>query len=134
MAAEVSSDGHIDTAFLDTVLANIQTTWTSKVQLNGIDTIFKLDTVAEVTAISEDSFQCLGRLVLTKPDRMLYGPSKQPLNVKGRFEGTFRYKGRSVQQPVFVVKGLKTNLLGLLAITWLNLAARIDHTTDAGAE
>ena len=134
MAAEVSSDGHIDTAFLDTVLANIQTTWTSKVQLNGIDTIFKLDTVAEVTAISEDSFQCLGRLVLTKPDRMLYGPSKQPLNVKGRFEGTFRYKGCSVQQPVFVVKGLKTNLLGLLAITWLNLAARIDHTTDAGAE
>ena len=91
--AEVSSDGHIYTAFLDTVLAG-----PAKFNSIGVDTIFKLDTGAEVTAISEDSFQCLGRLVLTKPDRMLYGPLKQPLNVKGRFDGTFRYKGHSVQQ------------------------------------
>jgi len=87
-----------------------------------------------VTAISEDSFQRLGKLALTKPDRMLYGPSKQPLDVKGRFKGTSKYKGQSVQQPIFVVKGLKANLLGLPAITGLNLAVRVDHTTDAKIE
>ena len=36
-----------------------------------------------------------------------------------------------LQQQVFVVKELKTNLLGLPAITALNLAARLDSTTSS---
>ena len=42
------------------------------------------------------------------------------------------YKGKAVQQCVFVVRELKTNLLGLPAITALGLASQIDATeTDA---
>ena len=48
----------------------------------------------------------------------------------GRFKGTFAHKGKQSQQPVYVVSGLKTNLLGLPAITALNLAARIDTTAQ----
>jgi len=62
---------------------------------------------------------------------MLYGLSKQPLDVKGQFKGTFKHKGQSVRQSVFVVKGLKTNLLGIPAITGQNLAVRVDQTIDA---
>jgi len=48
----------------------------------------------------------------------------------GQFMVTLQYKDRSSQQTIFVIKGLKTNLLGLPAITALNLAARIDTITD----
>ena len=41
--------------------------------------------------------------------------------------GEISYKGKSINHPVFVVAGLKTNLLGLPAITSLNLAARINN-------
>ena len=40
------------------------------------------------------------------------------------------FKGRSSSQQVFVVKDLKSNLLGLPAITALKLAARLDETSN----
>ena len=52
------------------------------------------------------------------------------LNVLGQFEGTLQCKQRSCKHTIFVVRGLKTNLLGLPAIIELNLAARLDSTTD----
>ena len=49
-----------------------------------------------------------------------------------QFWGTLVYKGKAVQQCIFVVRDLKTNLLGLPAITALGLSSRIDATeTDA---
>jgi tRNA(Met) C34 N-acetyltransferase TmcA len=57
-------------------------------------------------------------------------PSKQPLQVLGQFKGNLTHKSKSVAQQVFVVTGLKTNLLGLPAITALNLAARVDSTSS----
>ena len=41
----------------------------------------------------------------------------------------FAYKEVSSNQQMFVVEGLRSNLLGLLAIKALNLAARLDETT-----
>ena len=57
---------------------------------------------------------------------MLYGPSRQPLRVVGQFMGKFSHEEKSTKQPVYVVRGLKTNLLGLPAITAINLAGRVD--------
>jgi len=57
---------------------------------------------------------------------MLYGPSKQPLKVLGSFEGKFTHRDTVATQEVYVIEGLKTNLLGLPAITALHLAARMD--------
>ena len=54
------------------------------------------------------------------------GPLYLPLKVAGQFLGRFSHKGRVLQQQVFVVDGLKTNLLGLPVITALHLAACID--------
>ena len=66
--------------------------------------MFKLDTGAEVTAVSQETHQRLGKPPLQTPEKLLCGPSGQPLPVKG----------------------LKTNLLGLPAITVLDLAVRVD--------
>ena len=52
----------------------------------------------------------------------------------GQFQGNFVYKTRKASQSVFVVDGLKTNLLGLPTITALNLAVRVDALTDVSAE
>ena len=61
---------------------------------------------------------------------MLRGPSQQPLKTIGQFWGTFSHKNKEVKQLNYVVKGLKTNLLGLLAITALELAVQMDSTTE----
>lgn len=71
---------------------------------------------------------------MNRPDRTLYGPSRQPLEVIGRFEGELRHKGRKTNQSIFVVKELQTNLLGLPSIIALNLAVRVDAITKAKAD
>ena len=46
----------------------------------------------------------------------------------GQFTTTLSYHGKSSIQQLYVIKGLRTNLLGLQANTALNLAARVDTT------
>ena len=112
--------------FLDTVSNSGEKSWLISIKVNNIDVKFKLDTGAEVTAISEETFQLLNNCTLSHPEKNLYGPSRQPLEVLGKFEGKFAYDNKSTIQPVYVVNKLKMNLLGLPAITSLNLATRID--------
>ena len=95
--------------------------------LNGKLTPFKLDTGAEVTAISLDTYHSLQNVELEK---LLSGPSRKPLKVIGPFQGHFVHRTKQTSQSVFVVEGLKTNLLGLPTITALNLAVRVDVITD----
>ena len=86
-----------------------------------------------MTAISEKTYTLLQKPQLISPDKTLYGPSRQPLKTLGQFRGTFCHKGETTQQPVFVVDGLKINLLGLPAITALGLACRLDTTATDDA-
>ena len=70
---------------MDTVVTNQATSWTTKLQLNGQETHFKLDTGAEVTAISRQTLMSLGKQKLDKPEKNLYGPSRTPLQVIRQF-------------------------------------------------
>ena len=118
----------MDVAFLDNVSPGKQETiWLATIQLNGKQIPFKLDTGAEVTAISDATHQRLGKPTLDPTDKLLYGSSR-PLQVLGKFEGALIHKGIQAQQPVYVVKKLRRNLLGLPAITTLTLVARMDAT------
>ena len=56
-------EDHPDSAFLDT-LCNNTTMWTSEVNVNGEKIPFKLDTGAEVTAISKETWKVLGEPTL----------------------------------------------------------------------
>ena len=134
--SEIAGESFLDTAFLNTVSADQTTAWVERILLNGCETTFKLDTGAEVTAISEETYLSIKKPQLTSPQKILYGPSRQPLKVIGQFTGHFTHRNKIVQQPTYVVDGLKTNLLGLPTITALELAAtcRVNATAEANAE
>lgn len=118
----------MDTAFMDTLSSAQEKAWFATIQLGGRETHFKLDTGAEVTAVCPQAYQAVGKPYLHAADKVLLGPSRQPLEVLGQFKCDLSYKGRCSQQQAFVVKGLRNNLLGLPAITAFNLAARVDMT------
>ena len=110
----------LDTAFLDTVDEEKASCWNAKIS------ICKLDTGAEVTAVSKQVYQSLGEQKLQSPTKILYGPSRNPLKVLGQFKTKLSNQSTTIEQQVYVIEGLKSNLLGLPAIMGLNLVARID--------
>ena len=112
--------------FLGVVTSSEEASWSVDIRLKRQIVTFKMDTGAEVTAINEGTHQLLGEPELRKPTKVLWGPAHQTLDVVGQFMGWLKYRKRSARQSVYVVKGLKTNLLGLRAITALQLACRID--------
>ena len=99
-------------------------------KLEGTDIHFKMDTGAEITAISGRTFKSLKGVTLTKPTKILYGPAGRQMKVLGQFTGTLSSKDKQVNEPVYVIRGLRTNLLGLPAITVLKLVSRIDATSS----
>ena len=83
-----------------------------------------------MTAVSDAAFRTLRGPKLTSPKKTLCGPARTPLEVVGQLEGQLSYQGKTTNQPVYVVKGLKINLLGLPAILALDLVARIEETVE----
>ena len=80
-----------------------------------------------MTAISHKQYRKLKlNVTLTKPSKVLYDPANQSLPVLGEFVGTLTFRDKSYSQRIFVVTGLKNNLLGLPAIEALGLVVRID--------
>ena len=86
---------------------------------------FKLDTGAEVTAVSEATFKSLTEVVLKQPDRKLFGTTHQALEVVGEFRSKLSVWDNMYQGDIYVIRGLKNNLLGLSAITSLQLIHHI---------
>ena len=115
LVSEIESDdshNKLDTAFLDTVTTKTESAWFATITINGRKLNFNLDTGAEVTAISEQEYKKLDQPPLDPARSALYGPSRQPLQTAGQFTGKLRSKNNTAIQPVFVVKGLKTNSSG----------------------
>ena len=111
----------LDSSFLDAMTSASESSWNIKLLLEKTSVNFKLDTGAEVTAITEKTSKLLNGIRLSKPSKTLHGPARQSLHVLGQFMGVLSYKERSSSQTIYVIRGLKTNLLGLPAITSLQL-------------
>ena len=56
----VLEESNLDSAFLNTVEDNTNTSWMTQIKLNGQDTVFKLNTGAEVSAVTQDTYKRLG--------------------------------------------------------------------------
>ena len=84
--------------------------------------------VQKLQFFSCNTFKTLGCQELKTSSKILYGPGKQPLDVMGQFLAKIAYKNAHSQEPIFVVRGLNSNLLGLPALTCraLQLVARTD--------
>ena len=124
VATATTDELSLDTAFVGSVSSRQQLPWTTTLQVKGKEVSFKLDTGAEVTAISEETYLQLGEAKLQKPTKILYGPARQTLDVLGQFMTTLKHEQHLSLQPVFVIRGLKNNLLGLPAIIFLQLIRR----------
>ena len=118
-----------ESAFLGSVTEQNQVQWTTTLRIARKNVRFKLDTGAEVTAISEATYRTLGRIKLYPPKRSLQGPSGQKLTVLGQFTRKISHTKRVSEEVIFVVRGLSNNLLGLPAIQNLRLIRKIDSTT-----
>ena len=121
-------------AFLGTLSSGSSSSWRSTVSLNDKAVEFKLDTGAEVTAVSEETYKRVYGKRLQRSMRVLYGPSYQSLQVLGQFRGRLTVKNLSRQETIFVVRGLKNNLLGLPALTALKLVQRVESTYSSLAD
>jgi transposase InsO family protein len=124
-----------DVNYLDTLGNETEENcWRATITVNGRAVLFKIDTGAEVTAISKSTFKDLDMKELLSTDRILAGPSRQPLKVEGRFRADLKFKEEESQQSVYVIEGLKNNLLGLPAITALGLISRLHSITNIKSE
>ena len=92
--------------FLGAVYAEGTSSWTTSILLNGSETVFKLDTGAEVTAVSKPVYERLKGVKLQPTSRLLYGPTRQPLKVLGQFQATLARSQKATTQTVFVIDGL----------------------------
>ena len=63
---------------------------------------------------------------LQKATKILYGPACQSLTVLGQFHGQLKAQNRTHQETISVVRGLRNNLLGLPALTALQLVQKLD--------
>ena len=119
----------LDSSFLYAMTSESQTSWNTKLLLDKTTVNFKLDTGAEVTAVTEETFKLLRGIKLSKSSKSLHGPARQSLNVLGQFTGTLSHKEKLSSQIIYVIRGLKTNLLGLPAIISLGLVCRLNEVT-----
>ena len=114
-----------DYAFLDTVDSTAATSWMTTITLEQQKVTFKVDTGAAVTAITEQTYAQLGKPPVSPPTKRLCGPTQYGLDVQGVFIGHFSSGEKTTTGDVYVVKGLKTNLLGLPIITALHLVEKL---------
>ena len=116
--------------FLGVVSSN-EESWACSLKLENREMSFKFNTGAEVTATSEEAFKELQNITLRSPSKILFGPTHKALKVLGQFDGTFQLDQKESLQTVFVVKGLKTNLLGLPGIKSLQLLQPVDTVSTS---
>ena len=68
---------------------NQNLSWKEEVYTNKHPIQLRLDTGAEVTAISETAFANIKNSQLQKASRVLLGPAQKKLEVLGQFDGHF---------------------------------------------
>ena len=79
------SDFYSDTLYLDTVNGHNEKHWCVEVLIESDPVTFKVDTGAEVTALSDTTFHSLKNpeLKLKKSNQTLCGPNHSPFDVLG---------------------------------------------------
>jgi len=66
--------------------------WEVTLTVNGVPILFKIDTGADVSAISEKIFEQLPDVTLTSTDSHLSGPSQHHLQLSGHHTKTWRHE------------------------------------------
>ena len=97
--------------------------------MNGHNTLFKLDTGAAVTVLS-DNVEWLRSISLTETSHTLRGPGNIRLPVKGQFYATLKYGQTSITEPVYVLHNQTCSLLSRKACVELGLIKRAEKDVE----
>ena len=132
LSAEMTSPNEedLDLAFLNAVVSADEPSWTANIRVNGETMKFKVDTGAEVTAVTKLALTQLGNVQLHPAAKTPCGPDRKPLKVLGQTSATLSYSGKTCIHDIFVVDKLKNNLLGLPAIKDLNLLVMVNQMSS----
>ena len=127
---EIEAD---DEAFLGAI--DSEKAWETRVFLAGVPLTMKIDTGADVTAISDTVYTSTlhSSPPLSRGTRLLRGPDGRTLDVAGSFNTSLSLTSSgdsSSRHTVYVVRGLKVPLLGRPAITALHVLQTLG-TVDA---
>ena len=109
--------------------------WNINLEVKGKPMNFKIDTGADVSVIPYSLFKSITANMLNPAKKILSGPSKKTLPVKGQFTANLRHQNKEVLEEVFVVRRLRYPLLGRPAIEFLGLISRLSTVqtkTDFG--
>ena len=127
-----SDDLYTDVVYLNTVCdeqahtKNVPESWNVQVMVKN-KVLFKIDTGAQVTAMSESAWNSLSHPgKLRKAKQRLCGPDRKPLDVLGTVSLTLTLNGKSCTQQIYIIRNLRSNLLGLPAIRQLQMLPQID--------
>ena len=91
----------LDDVYLDTVTSKQGNAWHITLLLEQTKVCFKMDTGAEVTAISDKVYGSLSSHPALQPtNRALLGPARQKLKVLGQFQGTLTTDRESAKQTI----------------------------------
>ncbi len=122
-------------AFLGTVSTEKSAaSWLIKPKVNDSDVLFRVDTGADVTVVSEELFKEESFGKLQKTSKILLGPGQDSLQVKGMCTVKISTKSKTTTQYIYVISGLKMALPGRPAIHALGIISRIDTVNLDGLE
>ena len=98
-ALTLDLDDMNDVAYLNTIDSDQGHAWTCQVNVNGHDVLFKIDTGAEVTVISDNITESIRLHQLNHPTKKLRGPHNRPLEVMGEATVRLVYRAQSAHNP-----------------------------------
>ena len=101
----------IQCTLMQQIVNSAQYGWWQAVSICSNPVKFKVDTRAEVSALSEKTWESLPETTpLHSTTIKLCGADNKPLNVIGETELQLKHKNKTIRQQVFVIKNLRNNL------------------------
>ena len=118
--ATVSEEQQENSGFLDTISETKGTSWTTPIKINGQEIVFKLDT-GNIHKDLQDSQKCQA----AEFSQSLMWAKQQTTKCVGSGSSTTHIWRKILQAAYLCYKNLKNNLLGLPAITALQLLMKV---------
>lgn len=108
------------------------TPWTVKLIIRDTPVTFKIDTGADTSVISDDTYHKLKHLPQLESDDMDFDSPGGKLDGLGQFTALTKYKGQQYKFTVHVVKTAScSNLLGRAVAAAMGLVKRVDEIQGA---
>lgn len=111
--------------------------WKLPINIAGKEVIFKVDTGADVSVMGKNTCENLG-LSIQPTEKLLFGPGRTLLTVEGVTDTVMEFKGRSIEEKVFILREQPLPLLSRNALTRLKIinfnVNEINQTSNIFAE